>query len=87
MSNKKELKEGAVADEPSTSNKTGSWRTFKPIIDTTKCIGCGMCEEVCPENCVRIINKKAQVNYDFCKGCLICMNQCPVKAITKDNEK
>jgi 2-oxoacid:acceptor oxidoreductase delta subunit (pyruvate/2-ketoisovalerate family) len=78
---------GPTTDEPSTENKTGTWRTFRPIIDNAKCIGCGMCEEVCPDSCVHVINKKAVIDYDFCKGCLICLNQCPVKAIKKDIEK
>ena len=43
---------GAVIDEPGSSerNKTGGWRTFIPIIDQEKCIGCGTCVAVCGEN-------------------------------------
>jgi len=68
-------------------NKTGSWKTFKPVV-TDKCIGCGLCAKFCPEGCIEIKEfqgkKKAVINYDYCKGCLICMNQCPVKAIKKE---
>lgn len=86
------LNKGAVITEAGNSvqNKTGSWRSFKPII-TNKCIGCGTCARFCPENCILIENKKAKINYDYCKGCLICVNECPVKAIKvgekNNNEK
>ena len=42
---------GAVITEPGSSikNKTGSWRSMRPIIDRDKCIKCGTCLEVCPE--------------------------------------
>lgn len=88
---------GAVADKPGSSraNKTGSWRTFKPII-TDKCIACGICVQYCPEACLEVkkvegaktkTGKKAVVDYDFCKGCLICMGECPHKAIESELDK
>ena len=83
---------GGVVDEPGSSrqNKTGSWRTFRPII-TDKCIGCGICVHYCPEACMEIKKtggkKKVVVNYDFCKGCLICMGECPHKAIESERDK
>jgi 2-oxoacid:acceptor oxidoreductase delta subunit (pyruvate/2-ketoisovalerate family) len=84
---------GAVVDKPgsSLSNKTGSWRTFKPVV-TDKCVACGLCTWYCPEGCITIKDmgagkKKAVIGYDYCKGCLICIGQCPSKAITAEREK
>jgi len=88
---------GGVVDKPGSSrkNKTGSWRTFRPII-TDKCIGCGICVQYCPEACIELrevrgaksrTGKKAVVDYDFCKGCLICMGECPHKAIKSERDK
>ena len=36
--------------EPGTTltNKTGGWRTFKPVYDYDKCIKCKLCELLCP---------------------------------------
>lgn len=67
-------------------NKTGDWRTFKPIINKEKCIGCKLCWFYCPEGCISMQDGKATVNYDYCKGCGICANECPTKAIKMERE-
>ncbi|MEM2508876.1 MAG: 4Fe-4S binding protein, partial [Candidatus Thermoplasmatota archaeon] len=43
-----------------------------PVIDEEKCIGCQFCWFYCPEGCITMENKKAKVDYDYCKGCGIC---------------
>ncbi|HKK54466.1 MAG TPA: 4Fe-4S binding protein [Patescibacteria group bacterium] len=73
-------------------NHTGSWRTFKPVIDKSKCIGCKRCVLACPDNAMDMQKTKnglkSKVNYDYCKGCGACANKCPVNAITmKRDEK
>jgi len=77
-----------------TKNLTGNWRTFKPIVDLEKCTGCKICQNVCPDSCIKIkdlinpeTNKKekkpkAQINYNYCKGCGLCSKECPFNAIT-----
>jgi pyruvate ferredoxin oxidoreductase delta subunit len=88
---------GGVSDRPGSSrnNRTGTWRTFRPII-TDKCIACGICVHYCPEACIEVrrangaktkSGMKAVVDYDFCKGCLICMGECPHNAIESRREK
>lgn len=74
----------AVRDPGSTrKNKTGSWRTFKPVHDKEKCIDCGICYYFCPEGC---INLDIEIDFDYCKGCGICAEECPVKAISMERE-
>ena len=77
---------GATVKEPGSSrkNKTGSWRTFKPILDEDKCIDCENCFLFCPEGCV---SKKHEIDYDYCKGCGICARECPEEAITMKEEE
>jgi len=88
----KELKEGAIVSEAGSSkqNKTGSWRTFRPMV-TDKCIGCKICEWYCPDSAIKVregdVKKRAVVDYDYCKGCLICVGACPSKAITSEKER
>jgi 2-oxoacid:acceptor oxidoreductase delta subunit (pyruvate/2-ketoisovalerate family) len=73
--------------KPNTSlkNKTGSWRTHRPITNQEKCIGCSLCAKLCPEGCIEMINinnkLKPQTDYDYCKGCGLCAHECPVKVI------
>ena len=45
---------GCVIKNPGNSrnNKTGSWRTFKPILDKEKCIGCGLCVKNCASEAI-----------------------------------
>jgi 2-oxoacid:acceptor oxidoreductase delta subunit (pyruvate/2-ketoisovalerate family) len=80
------VNKGAVTSKPSSENKTGSWRSAKPVV-TDKCIGCGICVDFCPEGCIVIEQKKSKIDYDYCKGCLICANVCPVKAIKEEDKK
>jgi 2-oxoacid:acceptor oxidoreductase delta subunit (pyruvate/2-ketoisovalerate family) len=62
-------------------NKTGTWRTFKPIIDYKRCTSCFICWKFCPDVSIQNIDDKPVINYDFCKGCGICAEECPKKAI------
>lgn len=51
------------------------------IIDTDKCIGCGMCGKVCAAHNFEIKNKKAITIMDSCILCGQCSAVCPKKAI------
>jgi heterodisulfide reductase subunit A len=53
-------------------------------VDEKKCIGCGLCESVCPYKAIEILTKRtivgeklvAQVNEALCKGCGACVASC-----------
>ena len=79
---------GAITRTASAlENKTGSWKSFRPVIDEKKCIHCGMCTAYCPDNAIPFKNgKRGKVNLDYCKGCGICSSVCPVKAIEMKEE-
>lgn len=76
----------------SLNNKTGSWRTQKPITDYSVCIGCSLCAKLCPEACIEMTARtdnprlKPTTDYDYCKGCALCAHECPVKAIRMEND-
>ncbi len=50
-------------------------------IDTDKCLGCGICEKLCPMNNITIRDQKA-VPGDRCTMCYRCINNCPAQALT-----
>ncbi|MFH1781883.1 MAG: 4Fe-4S dicluster domain-containing protein [Patescibacteria group bacterium] len=69
-------------------NKTGSWRTFYPVVDHEKCISCGTCAKVCPEGvCYKDKDGKYDNDLDYCKGCGLCAEECPVKCIKMKYEE
>jgi len=55
-------------------------------VDKAICIGCGICEALCPYSAIRMIKvgkrKKAETISASCKGCGICAAHCPSLAIS-----
>jgi ferredoxin len=47
-----------------------------------KCVGCGICEKVCPSLKVKMVGKSPQWQNDVkCYFCYACVNYCPKKAV------
>ncbi|MCK5299688.1 MAG: 4Fe-4S binding protein [Candidatus Aenigmarchaeota archaeon] len=66
---------------------TGSWKSFRPVFDKSKCINCMLCNVYCPEFCIPVKNgKRGETDLFHCKGCGICAKECPVKCIKMVNE-
>ena len=53
---------------------------FRGIRSDDNCIGCGICEKVCPMDNIRIRDGKAIIG-DDCATCLSCFHWCPREAI------
>lgn len=51
-------------------------------LDPAKCVGCGMCETVCPHRVFLVREKKAAIgDRDACMECGACAQNCPANAI------
>ena len=51
-------------------------------LDTDKCIGCGMCLNVCPHAVFSLIESKAHITDITIVECGACAMNCPVSAIS-----
>ena len=62
------------------------FRSFRPVLDNTKCVGCMMCYVMCPDGSLYREGENLLIDYDYCKGCGICAQECKVKAIEMVSE-
>lgn len=57
------------------------FRTTKKFYATDKCVSCGRCARLCPENAIEIKNGKPVWIKSKCQHCTSCINRCPAEAI------
>jgi len=84
----------SIAQAQAAAGKTGAllakgFVTVEPIVsvvNTDACIGCGICEDICPYKAIRLIRagkkKRAETISASCKGCGMCASHCPTFAIS-----
>ena len=56
---------------------------IEPLVayaDKEMCIGCRICERICPASAIQMVEKKAVMNEAMCIGCGLCAGGCPTGA-------
>jgi uncharacterized protein len=65
-----------------SAGKIRQHRTVGLEIDTSKCVGCGKCKEICAMHLPEIIEGKARNTSSLCMRCPMCIDTCPMEAIS-----
>ena len=88
--NWRDLALGVAVTEPGSSkyNRTGDWRSSRPICKFEQCVKCGVCSVFCPEGCIAMQSDGLPLaDMEFCKGCGICVVECWTGCIHLEEEK
>lgn len=56
------------------------WSWLKPVINTDKCINCGLCAKNCKSSCIDV--KNHSIDYSRCVACMDCIGKCSKSAIS-----
>lgn len=59
----------------------GFYRKTKNFNVTENCNSCGLCEEICPSEVIKLESGNPMWNGEKCSHCSACINRCPTKAI------
>jgi len=64
------------------------WTKYKLVAKdfyaTDECVGCRLCQKVCPLNNIKIVDKRPKWG-ESCTHCMACISKCPKKAIEYGN--
>lgn len=61
-------------------NDIGLVGAIEPVFNEEKCIGCGLCENVCPNKIIKIVDGKPVIDRSKCLYEGNCIASCPVDA-------
>lgn len=57
------------------------------LVITDKCVGCSICQKVCPIENIAVSNGSAKRLNKKCEFCLACIHNCPNNAIALKRER
>ena len=74
--------QGQMKDVHARINRLADRRLLerRAVVDPSRCTGCGICQDVCPQDAVRV-TRVAAIDVTRCTGCGTCVMYCPQGAI------
>ncbi|NMB25434.1 MAG: P-loop NTPase [Firmicutes bacterium] len=57
--------------------------TTMPVVDDTRCDGCGQCSVFCAFNAIAMVERRPMIFPELCHGCGGCSLACPTNAISE----
>jgi len=89
VSGPKDVSESIISGEAAAArasilmgNRKVGTEAITAVVDEDLCIGCGLCEEICPYGAPKIEERISKVREILCRGCGSCAAECPRQAIT-----
>jgi heterodisulfide reductase subunit A len=89
VSGPKDVSESIISGEAAAArasilmgNRKVKTEAITGLVDEDLCIGCGLCEEICPYGAPKIEEGKSKIREILCRGCGSCAAECPKQAIT-----
>ena len=89
VSGPKDVSESVISGEAAAARASilmgnGKVKTeaITAVVDESQCIGCGLCEEICPYGAPKIEDGKSKIREVLCRGCGSCAAECPKRTIT-----
>jgi len=89
VSGPKDVSESIISGEAAAAkasilmgNRKVSTEAITAVVDEDLCIGCGLCEELCPHGAPKIEDGKSKILEILCRGCGSCAAECSRRAIT-----
>lgn len=53
-----------------------------PVLDESRCDGCGICVDACPTHALSIVDEKLVRDEELCTNCSACIDHCPNEALS-----
>jgi Pyruvate/2-oxoacid:ferredoxin oxidoreductase delta subunit len=69
-----------IEKSDTASDGNSKFRKMTAVIDRQRCMNCGLCIDICPEQAIDM-NPIVAIDSIRCTGCGSCMKECPNEAI------
>ncbi len=94
VSGPKDVSESVISGEAAAARAAilmgnGKMKTeaITATVNRDLCIGCGLCEEICPYGAPMVKDGKSEIREILCRGCGSCAAECPKEAISMRHYK